>query len=136
MPQEFADQPALDPHIAYCGLDCSVCEVYRATAYDSDELRQTHAAKVLDQFKIEVEPANVNCHGCRDVRPKIGFCAWCQVRSCALERGVENCAVCPDYACEKLDQVQAAMISLGKDVDGVASAKINLEAIRRDRRLS
>ena len=136
MTQEFADKLALDPHIAYCGLDCSGCDVYRATAYDSDELRQAYAAKVLDQFKIEVEPAAVNCHGCRDARPKTGFCAWCQVRACAMERGFENCAVCPDYACEKLDQVHAAMINVGKAVDGVASAKINLEAIRRDRGLS
>ena len=125
----------LDPHIAYCGLDCSGCDVYRATAFDDDSMREAYADKVLKQFKIEVEPASVNCHGCRDERPKSGYCAWCQVRSCAIERGYENCAYCPDYACEKLDKVHAAMIHVGKAVDGVASAKINLEAIRRDQGL-
>lgn len=126
------DKRDLDPHIAYCGLDCSGCDVYRATAFDDDELRQDYAQKVLAQFKIEVEPASVNCHGCRDARPKSGYCAWCQVRSCAIERGYENCAHCPDYACDKLDKVHAAMINVGKAVGGVASAKINLEAIRRE----
>ena len=129
------NRPELDPHIAYCGLDCSSCDVYRATAYDDDDLRQEYASKVLEQFKIEVEPANVNCHGCRDARPKSGYCAWCQVRSCAIDRGYENCAYCPDYACDKLDKVHAAMINVGKAVDGVASAKINLEAIRREQGL-
>jgi hypothetical protein len=125
----------LDPHIAYCGLDCSGCDVYRATAFDDDDLRAAYAQKVFAQFKLEVEPAKVNCHGCRDARPKTGFCAWCQVRSCAIERGYENCAYCPDYACDKLDKVHAAMINVGKAVDGVASAKINLEAIRREQGL-
>lgn len=128
-------QRELDPHIAYCGLDCSSCDVYRATAFDDDDLRQAYSAKVFEQFKIEVEPASVNCHGCRDARPKSGYCAWCQVRTCAIDRGYENCAYCPDYACDKLDKVHAAMINVGKAVDGVASARINLEAIRRDQGL-
>jgi hypothetical protein len=49
-----------------------------------------------------------------------------------MERGLDNCATCADYACEKLDKVHAAMINVGKAVDGVASARLNLEAIRRD----
>ena len=60
----------LDPHIAYCGLDCSGCDVYRATKLDSNDLRQEYANKVFSQFRIKVEPATINCHGCRDERPK------------------------------------------------------------------
>jgi hypothetical protein len=120
----------LDPHIAYCGLDCSGCEVYRATKFDSDDLRKKYADKVFTQFKIEVEPASVNCHGCRDERPKTGYCAYCEVRKCAIDRGLENCAYCVDYGCDKLQKVHAAMINVGKAIDGVATAKINLEAIR------
>jgi hypothetical protein len=122
----------LDPHIAYCGLDCSGCDVYRATKFDSDDLRQQYADKVFAQFKIEVEPATINCHGCRDKRPKTGFCATCEVRKCAIERGLENCAHCEDYGCEKLQKVHAAMITVGKAIDGVATAQLNLEAIRGD----
>jgi hypothetical protein len=125
----------LDPHIAYCGLDCSGCEVYQATKLDSDELRQKYADKVSTQFKIEVEPKTINCHGCRDERPKTGFCAFCEVRKCTIDRGLENCAHCEDYGCEKLQKVHAAMINVGKAVDGVATARLNLEAIRRDKGL-
>ncbi|MAF83967.1 MAG: DUF3795 domain-containing protein [Gammaproteobacteria bacterium] len=122
----------LAPHIAYCGLDCSGCEVYQATAFDDDGLRQNYANKVKLQWKIEVDPASVNCHGCRDTRPKSGFCASCEVRQCAAERGLENCAPCEDYGCEKLQKVHAAMINVGKAVDGIATASINLDTIRND----
>jgi hypothetical protein len=126
----------LDPHIAYCGLDCSGCDVFQATAFDDDGLRQDYADKVKLQWKIEVDPASINCHGCRDERPKTGFCASCEVRACAKDRGFKNCAPCPDYGCEKLQKVHAAMINVGKAIDGVATASINLETIRRDNGLA
>jgi len=126
----------LQPHIAYCGLDCSGCDVYQATKFDDDEMRRAYADKVSAQWKIEVEPATVNCHGCRDNRPKTGFCALCEVRKCAIDRKLENCASCDDYGCEKLQKVHAAMINVGKSIDGVATASLNLEAIRRDKGLA
>lgn len=132
----MTEQFTLAPHIAYCGLDCSGCDVYRATAFDDDALRHQHADKVFRQFKVVVEPANVNCHGCRDERPKTGYCAWCEVRKCAIDRRLENCGHCDDFPCDKLDRVHAAMITVGKAVDGVASARLNLDAIRRDLGLS
>lgn len=125
----------LDPHIAYCGLDCSGCDVYRATAFDDDDMRQAYADKVFGQFKIKVEPATVNCHGCRDTRPKSGYCAMCEVRQCTIDRGLENCATCEDYGCEKLQKVHKAMINVGKAIDGVATASLNLQAIRREQGL-
>jgi hypothetical protein len=124
------DTTTLDPHIAYCGLDCSGCDVFRATAFDDDGLRQAYADKVFKQFKVEIEPGKVNCYGCRDERPKSGYCAMCQVRQCAIDRGLENCATCEDYGCEKLQKVHAAMLNVGKAVDGVATASLNLQRIR------
>lgn len=126
----------LDAHIAYCGLDCAGCDVYRATKFDDDDLRRQYADKVRIEFKTEIEPATVNCHGCRDTRPKTGYCAFCEVRKCAIDRNMENCATCDDYGCEKLQKVHAAMINVGKAVDGVATAHLNLEAIRKDAGLS
>ena len=122
----------LASHIAYCGLDCCGCEVYQATAFDDDGLRQNYADKVRHQWKIEVDPASINCHGCRDTRPKSGFCASCEVRQCAAERGLENCASCDGYGCEKLQKVHTAMIHVGKAIDGLATASINLDRIRNN----
>ena len=67
----------LAAHVAYCGLDCSGCDVFQATAWNDDGLRQAYADKVFKSWKLVVEPATLNCHGCRDERPKSGFCATC-----------------------------------------------------------
>jgi len=131
----MSDREALAPHIAYCGLDCSGCEVFQATAWNDDSIRKKYSDKVFSQWKIKVEPATINCHGCRDTRPKSGFCATCEGRQCAIERGLENCAWCEDYGCEKLQRVHQAMIHVGKEVDGEAWASHNLKQIRCDNKL-
>ena len=122
----------LEPHIAYCGLDCSGCDIYQATKFDDDQIRRKYADKIFSQYKIEIDPLSLNCHGCRDERPKSGFCARCEVRKCAIDRGLANCAACEDYDCEKLQSVHAAMINVGKAIDGVATASLNLQAIRNE----
>jgi len=126
----------LDPHIAYCGLDCSGCDVFRATAFDDDKMRQDYADQIKLNWKIEIDPAGVSCYGCRDERPKTGFCASCEVRACTKDRELDNCATCEDYGCEKMLRVHAAMVNVGKAIDGVATARLNLESIRRDKGLA
>ena len=69
---------------------------------------------------MEIKPEDINCDGCvvADGR-HIAYCGMCEIRKCGMEREVENCAHCADYACEKLsaflDQVPAARDKL----DGV-----------------
>jgi hypothetical protein len=50
-----------------------------------------------------------------------------------VERGLEDCARCDEHLCAKLDRVHAAMVNVGKAVDGVARARINLDRLRRER---
>jgi hypothetical protein len=132
----FTRPAGLEPHVAFCGLDCADCAVYVATKTGDDNLRQAYAGHESARWKIQIEPARLNCHGCRDLQPKTGFCATCQVRACALERGLEDCARCGEYPCAKLDRVHAAMVNVGKAVDGVAKARINLDRLRRERGLA
>lgn len=128
----FHKPGGLAPHMAYCGLDCSDCAVYVATKTGDDSLRQAFAAHESARWKIQIEPARLNCHGCKDLQPKSGFCATCEVRQCAMERKVEDCATCVEFPCPKLDRVHAAMVNVGKAVDGIAKARINLDRKRRE----
>jgi hypothetical protein len=43
--------------------------------------------------------------GCLSLKGRLsGYCRYvCKVRPCALEKKVQNCAYCDDYACEKLE---------------------------------
>ena len=110
---------------AYCGLDCAVCPAHLAWKNDDDKLREKQA-KEWGSPEYPLTKAEINCVGCKvDAEPKFKFCASCTVKSCASERGVETCAHCDDYGCEKIER---SLDILGE------YARDTLEAIRESLR--
>lgn len=65
------------------------------------------------------------CVGClgRD-GPHIDYCNVCEIRKCGVEKGVENCARCIIYKCDKL----------AKFHEQAPKAKDKLEEIRKGQR--
>jgi hypothetical protein len=107
--------------IAVCGLDCAQCDAYGATQANDRAALAAVAEKWTKEYNAPGLTAdNVQCDGCMLEGRKIGHCSECEFRLCALERGLANCAVCPDYACEKLQGFLAV----------VPQAKANLDALR------
>ncbi len=94
----------MDKIIAYCGLNCTECPAYVATqAKDQKALD-----KIVEQWRTEYHAPNITvesvmCDGCLTGSRKCAHCFECEVRACGIERGVVNCAACPDYACAKLE---------------------------------
>lgn len=89
---------------AMCGMICSKCDAFIATQNDDDVKRAETAELWSKQYNIEMKPEDINCDGClSDSDRHIGHCAVCEIRKCAKAKGVENCAHCNDYACEKLE---------------------------------
>ena len=108
--------------IAVCGLDCSVCPAHLAWKNDDQALREKTAREWTDAFKFAFEAAMINCSGCRVAEgPKIGHCAECKMRSCAMRKGHETCAACGEFtACEEIQGFVAR----------VPEAKANLARLR------
>ena len=108
--------------IAACGLDCAQCDSYKATQANDLLMLEATVVKWTKEYNapgLTVE--NIQCDGCMTAGRKTGHCGECQIRLCAIDRGLANCAVCPDYAaCEKLQGF----------LNAVPQAKRNLEAIR------
>jgi len=95
----------MDKIIAYCGIVCSECPAYIATQTDDDAKRREVAEQWTKQFGHELKPEDINCDGCNtDTGRIVGYCAICEIRQCARERGMINCAYCGDYACDKLEK--------------------------------
>ena len=106
---------------AICGLICSDCDAYIATQNDDDEKRVEVAQLWSQQYNVEMKPSDINCDGCMSGSDRhIGHCQVCEIRKCGQEKGVENCAHCDDYACEKLEGFFKM----------VPDAKTRLDAIR------
>lgn len=106
--------------IACCGLTCSECPALLATkAGDAARIAEVAAAWSA-QFNTRVEPEHVWCDGCIVEGRKCAHCGECEIRACAMGRGLANCALCDDYACGKL----AAFFEM------VPPAKATLDGIR------
>ncbi len=106
--------------IAYCGLNCAECDAYIATQSGDEEALKKLAETWSKQYNTTFTIETCTCDGCVPEGHKCGYCSKCEVRACAVERAVENCAHCADYACEKL----TAFFQLAPQ------AKVNLEEIR------
>jgi hypothetical protein len=99
--------------IAYCGLVCSECEAYTATQADDPVKLAQLAEKWRQAFNSpEITADSILCDGCPGTNGgrRIGYCATCEIRACALDRGLANCAHCADYACEKLENFFAQAV--------------------------
>ena len=109
--------------IAACGLDCAQCEAYKLT--QANDLAGLEA--LVTKWKVDFNAPNmtvkdVTCDGCTATSGRIGgYCAMCGIRACAVERGLDTCAECTDYGCEKLTAFW----------QNAPQAKANLEALRQ-----
>ncbi len=93
--------------IAYCGLVCSECPAREATLA-GDAVKIGEIAKMWSkEFGANVKAEHVWCDGCTAEGRKCAHCGQCEVRACAMGKGVENCAVCGEYGCEILTKFHA-----------------------------
>lgn len=83
--------------IGYCGLDCEKCDAYLATVNDDRVLCEKTAKLWAELNNAPILPEHINCEGCRVNGAKTVFCEhMCEIRKCALEKGVPTCGGCPD----------------------------------------
>ncbi len=90
--------------IAVCGLDCAACEGYLATQAKDEAAKEKVAAKWRVEFNApDITVKSVTCDGCLATSGRLGgHCSECGPRLCAVEKGLANCGLCPDYGCEKI----------------------------------
>jgi hypothetical protein len=106
---------------AACGLDCAKCDAYIATQADDQAALEKLAEKWrVDYSAPNISAANILCDGCMAGGRTIDHCQECKIRACVQEHKLENCATCPDYACENLTVFWTF----------APQAKINLEVLR------
>ena len=93
--------------IAYCGLDCEICDARIATVTNDWDLRKDVAQKWSELNGVEIKPEMINCVGCRVEGVKTPYCeSMCPIRICAVKRGVETCGFCEEMeSCDKLGAI-------------------------------
>jgi hypothetical protein len=111
--------------ISFCGYRCDLC----AARSDDPEVRQ----RVVDGWRKYLghqhfTAENVHCYGCR-ANGRLAD-QQCQARPCAMARGVESCAHCDDFVCEKvgllLFERLGTLIFLHKRMQEITEEEYNL----------
>ena len=114
--------------LTYCGLDCTACDVYKATVNGDQEARmravKSWTPVAQEHWGLEkFGPAIIDCDGCRTPGPKFRGHGWCPTRACAQERDLSICGLCPEWReCGRVAE------SLGDSCE----ARANLEAISQN----
>lgn len=90
--------------ISMCGISCHECGAYLATLNDDDDKRRQTAEEWSKMYGADIRPRDINCVGCTQTGDHFSHCHVCEIRLCGLEKGVENCAHCDEYICEKLEK--------------------------------
>ena len=106
--------------IAYCGLDCEKCDAYIATVRDDQELREKTAKAWTELNQVPILPEHINCQGCRAEGIKTVFCdSLCEIRQCALKKGVETCGNCGELEkCQNVGIILAGNPEARKNLKG------------------
>lgn len=97
----------MNDFIAYCGLDCEVCEARKATVNDDNDLRKKVAKEWSELNKVEITPDMINCSGCRIPGVKTPYCdSMCSIRQCAAGKKLETCGNCAEMnTCTKVSMI-------------------------------
>ncbi len=110
--------------MGFCGLNCSECRAYKGTLNPDIALLE-QVARDWSNKERTYRAADTICLGCwqKDSRLLNSFCATCPVRTCALERGISVCPICPEFdACAKFE----TLATLDPDNDPAIAVKMKL----------
>ncbi len=117
--------------MAYCGLVCQTCPIYVATREENREEQARMRAEIAqlcnEQYGMKYEPEDItDCDGCRTEGGRLfSACKNCPIRNCAKQKGLENCAHCNEYVCERLEAFFATESAAKARLDGVRSNIVN-----------
>lgn len=111
----------MDEMIAYCGLVCTECEAYLATQTGDWNALEAMAAKARAEYGVaDATAESVQCDGCLSTSNRLcGYCSVCEVRACASQRGLDNCAYCDEYGCGKIEAFFAMAPNARTTLDGI-----------------
>jgi hypothetical protein len=116
----------MEDNVSYCGLVCETCPIYLATREQDPEKKHEMkidiSRQINEHYSQETKPEEVgDCDGCKAETGSM-YCISCEIRTCAAEKGLENCAHCDEYACDKLQEFFAKDPQAKERLDMIRSA--------------
>lgn len=86
---------------SYCGINCTKCPVYIATAAKSLELKQKIANDWGKLYNRNFTAEEMTCYGCKKEQ-RFSLCSKCDIERCNRAKGNQHCRVCKEYPCNRI----------------------------------
>jgi hypothetical protein len=86
---------------APCGLYCGACSILAAGRKNDPKVMELIAMGVADYLGHPVEVKDLACEGCHSDVVAI-MCRECELRACALLKGLTHCSQCADFPCQQI----------------------------------
>ena len=93
----------MQPILTRCGYRCDLCLAYKPNVEKNPTNQQKLSDGWFKYFGFRLPASEICCDGCMSDNHKL-IDQSCPVRPCVIARGLDNCAQCEQYVCEKLTQ--------------------------------
>lgn len=93
----------MEPKLSLCGFRCDLCLAYNPNIEAQPENRQILSDGWYKYFGFRMPPEEITCEGC-SAESNQTLDRDCPVRPCVIDHGLENCAACENYICDKLTE--------------------------------
>jgi hypothetical protein len=100
----------MEEMLSYCGLLCDSCPIHLATLEQDIAHQKLMRYDIAEQcskyYGMNLLPGEINdCDGCKaNIGRLFSGCVKCEIRKCASQKEMENCAFCNEYFCKKLKE--------------------------------
>ncbi len=120
-----------------CGIVCSNCDIYKATQNADNDLPAIVFERQIEwgygyRFQLlygrKYTMKDIHCNGC-PIENKHAFLYIenCQMRTCALEKNLINCAYCTEYPCKELQAFfDKTHVTAKKTLDDIRSRFVDV----------
>ena len=93
----------MQPILTRCGYRCDLCLAYKPNVTQNPSNQQKLSDGWFKYFGFRLPASEILCDGCMSDNPKL-IDQSCPVRPCVIEKGLDHCAQCEQFVCEKLKQ--------------------------------
>ena len=102
-----------DLTLACCGLDCSACDIY--LAHNDPAKAEWLAQEFIKKGRQDACPEWFQCQGCRGPK-ETHWSADCWILACCTDKGIDHCAQCAEFPCDRLEEWGRGMTHHGEAV--------------------
>ena len=89
--------------IAYCGINCATCPLYKATLNNDITKKQELAIKWGQLYNRSIDIRDMECCGCK-TKKRFSLSDKCDIAYCNISRDIDTCTQCSLHSCDRIKQ--------------------------------